>query len=101
MEDEWHYDTDPIFARRMVAWRAVQIHVKPGSDINYKHWQSFKQIMRIIGNLDALIQKLHLESVACRRKNIRTTKYKHTIRQIEQTIDEIEQLVTMYGLEFF
>lgn len=96
---EWEYDTDPISERRNVCWRATRI--KTYDDLDRDQWIAHKQLTIMIRNLDDLVQKLHIESVACKRKNARTTKYKHLIREVEQMIDEIEQLTTVYGLEFF
>lgn len=96
---EWLYDIGPIISRRNKCRAASGI--KDHSLLTESQWHAHTDIQQTIRNLDKMIQNLHVESITCRRKNARTTKYKHLIRQIEQTIDEIEQLTTMYGLEFF
>lgn len=95
----WEYDTNHITERRAVCFHAIRIRSYDG--LERDQWIAHKQLAIMIRNLDEMVQKLHIESVACKRKNARTTKYKHLIHEVEQMIDEIEQLTTVYGLEFF
>lgn len=96
---EWSYDTESIIQRREVCWNVTRIN--SWGDLDRNQWIAHKQVTILIRNLDDLLQKMYVESIACKRKNARTTRYKHLIRQVEQSIDEIEQYTTMYGLEFF
>lgn len=96
---DWEYDVGPILDRRNVCWQVSKI--RDYEDLKEDHWRAHRELGVLIRNLDDLVQKMYVESVTCRRKKARTTRYKHLIRQIEQSIDEIEQHTTMYGLEFF